>query len=183
MKCVYTSHEDQISNWNRRIWVYSHSIFVILLDVCMCGHRFRRQNKPLILTFNPLKPEFAIVIFTHYKSRIVVASQFLTCSGWRWLEVGDKWKNILLILKQFHENFRSKTTRFQEIKSFFRDAKWCFNLLTAKSFNWNFHPLEVVSRWRDPQLQVSENYSDFTKWRLAIFKFLLIYATLYLQLV
>ena len=29
---------------------------------------------------------------------------------------------------------------------------------TAKLFNLNFHPLEVVSRWRDPQLQVSENY-------------------------
>ena len=25
----------------------------------------------------------------------------------------------------------------------------------------NFHPLEVVSRWRDPQLQVSENYTWF----------------------
>ena len=32
------------------------------------------------------------------------------------------------------------------------------NLLTAKLFNLNFHPLEIVSRWRDPQLQVSENY-------------------------
>ena len=31
------------------------------------------------------------------------------------------------------------------------------NPLTAKLFNWNFHPLEIVSRWRDPQLQVSEN--------------------------
>ena len=30
--------------------------------------------------------------------------------------------------------------------------------LPAKSFNLNFHPLEVVSRWRDPQIQVSENY-------------------------
>ena len=39
-----------------------------------------------------------------------------------------------------------------------------FNLLTAKLFNLNFHPLEVVSRWRDPQLQVSENYSDLTKY-------------------
>ena len=38
-----------------------------------------------------------------------------------------------------------------------------FYLLTAKLFNLNFHPLEVVSRWRDPQLQVSENYSDLTK--------------------
>ena len=27
-----------------------------------------------------------------------------------------------------------------------------FNPLTAKLFNLNFHPLEIVSRWRDPQL-------------------------------
>ena len=44
------------------------------------------------------------------------------------------------------------------------------NPLTAKLFNWNFHPLEVVARWRDPQLQVSENYSDLTKWRSTNFK-------------
>ena len=37
------------------------------------------------------------------------------------------------------------------------------NPLTAKLFNCNFHPLKVVYRWRDPQLQVSENYSDLTK--------------------
>ena len=45
------------------------------------------------------------------------------------------------------------------------------NPITAKFFYWHFHPLEVVSRRRDPQLQVSENYSDFTKWRLTIFKY------------
>ena len=45
-----------------------------------------------------------------------------------------------------------------------------FNPLTAKLFNLNFHPLEVVSRWRDPQLRVSENYSDLTKWRSTNFK-------------
>ena len=28
----------------------------------------------------------------------------------------------------------------------------------------------VVSRLRDPELQVSENYSDMTKWRLTNFK-------------
>ena len=38
-----------------------------------------------------------------------------------------------------------------------------FNLLIAKLFSLNFHPLEVVSRWRDPQLQVCENYLDLTK--------------------
>ena len=41
---------------------------------------------------------------------------------------------------------------------------------TAKLFNINIHPPEVLSRWRDPQLQVSENYSDLTKWKLHIFK-------------
>ena len=38
-----------------------------------------------------------------------------------------------------------------------------FNPLTAKLFNWNVHRLEVVDRVSDPQLQVSENYSDLTK--------------------
>ena len=45
-----------------------------------------------------------------------------------------------------------------------------FNPLTAKLFNLNFHPLDVVSRCRDSQLQVSENYSDLTKWRSTLFK-------------
>ena len=35
-----------------------------------------------------------------------------------------------------------------------------FNPLTAKLFNLNFHPLEV-----------SENYSDLTKWRSTVFKY------------
>ena len=52
--------------------------------------------------------------------------------------MGDKIneKNILLFLKQFRENFRSKTTRFREIKSFFRDAKWCFDA------SWGFKGLK-----------------------------------------
>ena len=48
--------------------------------------------------------------------------------------------------------------------------QYCFNPLTAKLFNLILHPLEVVSRWRDLQPQVSENYSDFTKWRSTLFK-------------
>ena len=44
------------------------------------------------------------------------------------------------------------------------------NPLTAKLYNLIFHPLEVVCRWRDPQLQVSENYSHLTKWRSTVFK-------------
>ena len=42
------------------------------------------------------------------------------------------------------------------------------NPLTAKLFYCNFHP--VVSRCHDPELQVSENYSDLTKLGSTIFK-------------
>ena len=45
-----------------------------------------------------------------------------------------------------------------------------FNILTAKLFNLNFHTFEIVSRWRDPQLQVSENFTDLTKWKSTLFK-------------
>ena len=48
--------------------------------------------------------------------------------------------------------------------------KFGINPLGAKLLNWNSHPLEVVTRWRDPQLQGSENYSDLTKWRSTNFK-------------
>ena len=50
-----------------------------------------------------------------------------------------------------------------------QSVRW-FISLAAKLFDLTFHPLEVVSRWRDPQLQVSENYLDLTKWRSAILK-------------
>ena len=46
------------------------------------------------------------------------------------------------------------------------------NPLTANLFNLIFHPLEVVSRWRDPQLQV--------KMEVNCFQILLIDVTFYL---
>ena len=52
-------------------------------------------------------------------SRLVVDEDDLKC-------VPNE-KNILLFSKHFDENFRSKTARFQDIESFFRDAKLCFN--------------------------------------------------------
>ena len=30
---------------------------------------------------------------------------------------------------------------------------------TMKALHYNFHPFQVVSRYRDPQLQIGENYS------------------------
>ena len=78
--------------------------------------------------FNPFK---SLLLSSSSTTSCELLSQFSPCSGWIWLEVGDKWKSTLLFLKQFHGNFCSKTTRFQEFKSFFRDAKWCFNMFNA----------------------------------------------------
>ena len=69
-----------------------------------------------------------------------------------------------MLLKQFGREYKT------ELKKSFTDYKHKFNPLTAKLFNLNSPPIEGVSRWRDPQLQVSENYSDLTKWRLTLFK-------------
>ena len=55
--------------------------------------------------------------------------------------------------------------RMRKVDRFVNFWTMRFNPLTAKLFNLNFHSLEIVSRSRDPQLQVSENYSDLTKWR------------------
>ena len=54
-------------------------------------------------------------------------SQFSTCSGWRWLEVGGKWKkNMLLLLKQFHDKNRSKPSRCWKLSHFseMRNDAW-----------------------------------------------------------
>ena len=37
--------------------------------------------------------------------------------------------------------------------------RFVFDPYPAKLIHENFHPLKVVSRYRDPQLQVAENYS------------------------
>ena len=55
------------------------------------------------------------------------------------------------------------------------------NPLIAKLFNWKFHPPQVVSRWRDPQLQVCGFNSDFYKMEVSYFDIWLIYVTFYLK--
>ena len=89
---------------------------------------------------------------------------------------------LTLCLATATHNYQSvKITRICLICDQFYSCKsWClFEPLGPKSFNWNFHSLEVVSRWRNPQLQVSENYTDLTKWSYQ-FQILLIYVTFYL---
>ena len=49
-------------------------------------------------------------------------------------------------------------------------GKLNFNPFPAELSNLNFHPLEVASRYRDPQLQVGENYSYLFNLRPNIYK-------------
>ena len=60
---------------------------------------------------SPFNSEITIVIFIHCKQRIAVAIR-----DWQWMKMNRcgwwKKKQILLLLKQFHEYFRSKTPRF-----------------------------------------------------------------------
>ena len=72
---------------------------------------------------------------------------------------------------QFQQEISSKNFKLKQILNGRLAVIIDFNPLTAKLKNRNFHPLEVVSRLRDPQLQVSENYSDLTKWRSNVFKY------------
>ena len=39
----------------------------------------------------------------------------------------ENWRKLPRIVNQFHGNFCSKILRCREIKSVFRDVKWCFN--------------------------------------------------------
>ena len=82
------------------------------------------------------------------------------------LQIPSFEKMYLLLYKVGVRSFHGRGVLYHDDRS-----KWkihntehltTFNPLTAKLFNLNFHPLEIVSRWRDPQLQVSENYSDLT---------------------
>ena len=62
-------------------------------------------------------------------------------------------------------NFRTNVSKFWWINTYLILKGSDLKPFNRQLFNLNFHPLEVVSRWRDPQLQMSENYSDLTKWR------------------
>ena len=75
--------------------------------------------------------------------------------------------NPVVYISPFH---RSSYTKYTHASNTENNTKYN-NPLTAKLFNLNCHPREIVSRWRDPQLQVSENYTDLTKWRSTVFKY------------
>ena len=67
--------------------------------------------------FNPLKPEFTIVVFIHYKPRIANRNSQLVVDkdDLKWV-ANDK--KILLLCKQFQENFRSEIPRCGKLSHF-----------------------------------------------------------------
>ena len=57
-----------------------------------------------------------------------------------------------------YQTFKCKSCLFG-LKHIYGPSRASVNLLPATLSYLNIHPLEVVSRYRDPQLQVGENYS------------------------
>ena len=86
----------------------------------------QHQTNTAIGWFNPFNPDFTLSSSSTTSRELL--SQFSTCSGWRWFEVGEKIKdNYHVLVNQFHGNFHSKTLGCRKIKCVFRDVKWCFN--------------------------------------------------------
>ena len=118
----------------------------------------------------------------HVASAFVHTQQMLLCKPkWQYLFT---WKGSSYCILALHSSIFIGTIielRFIQadmlysmtmIKTIFRLIQpRQFNPLTAKLFHWNFHSREVVSHWRDPQPQVSENYSDLTKSTIIILKY------------
>ena len=129
--------------WTPMLWVYDYYRYFISFSVVIV---FIRQN----LTSKDVR-------FWRIKT-----CHFAKCNIW----LSDTKRTMHIYCNQYTCNILHwtrhiiryyKTLLFKNIKP-----------LTAKLLNWNFHSLQVVFRWRDPQLQESGNYSDLTKWSRAV---------------
>ena len=69
----------------------------------------------------------------------------------RWPNIGSMY-HVYRVPDEAGNVFLNTCTLFQLLK------KTRVKPHPARLIYLNFHPLEVVSRYRDPQLQVSENY-------------------------
>ena len=83
-----------------------------------------------IQRFNPFNPEFAIVIFIHYKPKIFIhykskiAVAIFDLKYMNMIRCGLKiTENYHVLVNQFCGKFRSKTLGCRKIKSVFRDVK------------------------------------------------------------
>ena len=125
------------------------------------------------LFFNLCKPDWLVNRYFDALTKIILirfkmAAIFLSAIDWH------KARRMSLKVAQIKLKMAAARTliicRCKHDIVFFLKLIHRFNPFTAKLINFNFHPLEVVSRWRDPQLQVSKNYSHLTKWRSTLFK-------------
>ena len=93
-------------------------------------------------------PEFTIVIFIHYKTRIAVAILDLLWMKMIWCGLKIK-ENYHLLENQFHWNFHSKSLCCRKIKSVFRDVKLCFNA------SWGLKALSQIGHYTLESLRLS----------------------------
>ena len=99
--------------------------------------------------FTPFKPDFTSSSTTSRGLLSQVSALQWIKMIWCSLKIKE---NCHVLLNRFHGNFRFKTLGWRKIKSVSRVVKWYFNAswgvnpLTAKLFNLNSHPLEVVDR-------------------------------------
>ena len=133
-------------------------LYVCVIDSCSADKKWVQILKIIIIALEALK----YVRINHGVQRVFfeIIINVLVSSFWFIL--------IPILWVYDHSTDFTLTARGRNLDV--RRQTLTFNPLTAKLLNLNFHPLEVVSRWRDPQLKVSENYSDMTEWRSTVFK-------------
>ena len=99
---------------------------------------------------SPLQEKQSVTIFTLisnmnlswkylFTTRLELLSQFLTCSGWWWPEMGDKCTKVVITLKQFHEIFWFKSRKPDQ---FSRTQKWC--LVHHEGLNFKHCSHEII---------------------------------------
>ena len=89
-------------------------------------------------------------------------SQFSTCSGWRWLEVGRKWRKKNVFIKQFHKILILKPISFR-ILSYYSDmqngALMLREGLTLSGSNLPLSSPSTTSR------ELLSHFSTYSGWR------------------
>ena len=97
----------------------------------------------------PIAGHFVLLVRDLGKTKRSINRDFDICVDMR--------ENSLNLQKQFSwlksDVKHYSTSNCKDLKGLTSRCHKHINPLSAKLFNLNFHPLEVVSRWRDPQLQ------------------------------
>ena len=138
-RCVCAGHRDQ----RVTLWLEINT---------MCLPRQHGQHHQIWYCEAPLcKVRIATAFLALQFSQTCASLSFIPASVWQWPT-------------QSLRGFLNSCS-VSAVSGVFNPFYQQTNPLTAKLSNLNFHSLEVVNRVSDPQLQVSENYSDLTKWR------------------